>query len=42
MRHALQGFGPQSPVPSERLAEASIIALPELAGLHHDYRRVAG
>ncbi len=36
-----QGLGQQTPVPAERPAEGKVIALPVLAGLHHDYRRAA-
>jgi hypothetical protein len=36
-----QGLGQQTRVPAKRSVAGMIITLPILAGLHHDYRRVA-
>ena len=36
-----QGIHQQTPVPAERPAAGNIVALPVLAGLHHEYRRAA-
>jgi putative transposase len=36
-----QGIHQQTPVPAERPAAGSIVTLPVLAGLHHEYRRAA-
>jgi putative transposase len=36
-----QGIRQRTPVPAEHAAQGKIIALPVLAGLHHEYRRAA-
>jgi putative transposase len=36
-----QGIHQQTPVPAERPAAGNFVALPVLAGLHHEYRRAA-